>query len=151
MRRSRKPRAVSLPSVPRFSILKAQCRDPRLRVVLEMLESCELTRELSAEELSEPVNLSASRLRQLFKQELGVSPFQAQRLRRMEVACELILSTFLRVKEVRNKVGMPDASHFNRCFRQVFGEAPTELRKQGADSASQCQNHRKNSGNSGEN
>ena len=130
MRRRRKPRAVSPHSVPRFSILKAKCSDPRMHVALDMLETCELTHELGAAELSVPLNLSASRVRHLFKQQLGFSPAQVLKMRRMHEARELLLSTFLRIKEVRMKVGMQDASHFTRDFRHIFGHSPSEARRQ---------------------
>lgn len=82
------------------------------------------------EEMSQAVNLSPSRLRSLFKVETGMSPTEYLKDLRLARARELLETTFLQVKEIRIKVGIPDQSNFVRDFKRKYGVSPTEFRKQ---------------------
>lgn len=82
------------------------------------------------EEMSQAVNLSPSRLRSLFKVETGMSPTEYLKDLRLARARELLETTFLQVKEIRIKVGIPDQSNFVRDFKRKYGVSPTEYRKQ---------------------
>ncbi len=84
---------------------------------------------LDTNELARSVNLSSSRLRHLFKREKGISMVHYQRDVRMEEARVLLVSTFLTIKEVMNRVGIGDNSHFACEFKKVWGMAPTMYRK----------------------
>jgi AraC-like DNA-binding protein len=101
-----------------------------MRVALDRLAACDLTHELRTEDLSGPLNLSTSRLRHLFQQQVGFSPAQIFKLRRLHTAKELLVSTFMRVKEVMTAVGLHDASHFVHDFKRIYGQTPSQLRRQ---------------------
>jgi transcriptional regulator GlxA family with amidase domain len=90
----------------------------------------DLGREVSLNELAQAVNLSASRLRHLFKDETGVSPAQYLKLQRMQRAKELLEATFLNVKEVMLQVGVKDKSSFVRDFKKLYGLSPSKYRVQ---------------------
>ena len=79
-------------------------------------------------EVARSLNLSCSRLRQIFKNELGVSPKRYLRLRRMEEARVLLEETILSVKEITAKVGISDESHFVRDFSKEYGIPPGRYR-----------------------
>jgi AraC-like DNA-binding protein len=114
---------------------KAACRaevqgmDIRVRTVIHLMNKLR-TDELSICLISRNVNLSPSRLRQLFKKETGLSPMQYLRQLRMRNAEELLRSTFLSVKEIVFASGMRDVSHFVRDFKTRHGLTPTEFRTQ---------------------
>lgn len=85
---------------------------------------------LTIEKMAIAVNLSESRLQQLFKSEVGMSPVQYLRDLRLEKAKELLENTFLYVNEIRLKVGIKDGSHFVKDFKAKYGATPSEYRKQ---------------------
>lgn len=81
--------------------------------------------------LAARVNLSPSRFRQLFKEQVGIGPAQYLQSVRLRRARLLIERTFLTVKEVMALVGCNDPSHFARDFRHAHGVAPSALRASG--------------------
>ena len=87
-----------------------------------------LDRKLRVEEIAESVNLSPSYLRQLFKTETGLSPLQYLMELRMRRAKLLLETTFLRIKEIMNQVGVRDKSHFGRGFKRMYGTTPRQHR-----------------------
>jgi AraC-like DNA-binding protein len=101
--------------------------DQRVITVIELLRH-NLDREWPIQELARAVNLSPSRLHQLFKEQTGVSPAKYLKVVRLEHAKGLLETSFLSVKEIRNKVGIRDESHFMRDFRSAYGLTPTQYR-----------------------
>ena len=75
------------------------------------------------------VNLSRSRIRHLFKTELGLTFGQYVRLKQMEYAKTLLESSFLNVKQVMSCTGFNDESHFVRDFKRFYGYSPAKYRK----------------------
>jgi transcriptional regulator GlxA family with amidase domain len=73
-------------------------------------------------------NLSPSRLRHLFKQEVGVSIARYVRLTRYAKARNLLQTGFSSVKEVVGLVGAKDVSHFIRDYKRTYGETPKQTR-----------------------
>jgi AraC family transcriptional regulator, arabinose operon regulatory protein len=103
--------------------------EPRIHKAI-CLMTVDLGREVSLNELAQALNLSASRLRHLFKYETGVSPLQYLKLQRMQRAKELLEATFLNVKEVMLQVGVKDKSSFVRDFKKLYGLSPSRYRVQ---------------------
>ena len=99
--------------------------------VLKVIDRIEATPEqnLRFEALAKSMNISASRLRHLFRSEVGASPRQYLRTIRMEHAKHLLENTYLNVKEVMTKVGLSDESHFVRDFARVYGRTPARHRE----------------------
>ena len=87
-------------------------------------------KQFSVEEMAINVNLSASHLHKLFKNETGMTAVQYVRHIRLEKARELLENSFLRVKEITNEVGISDQSHFIRDFKDKYGMTPSAYRKQ---------------------
>jgi AraC family transcriptional regulator, arabinose operon regulatory protein len=85
-------------------------------------------RGLSLAALAAAVSLSASRLRHLFKKEVGVTPTQYRRSLRLRHATELLKTSHVSVKEVVYVVGAGDVSHFTRDFKRCCGQTPTQYR-----------------------
>ena len=78
------------------------------------------------EDLSRPLqlNLSTSRLQHLFKADTNMTPAQYLKSLRMQRAKQLIDNTFLSTKEIMQRVGMKDESHFVREFKRIYGLPP---------------------------
>jgi len=58
-----------------------------------------------------------------------MTPAQYLKLLRLLEAERLLKTTFLSVKEIANRVGITNASHFVREFKRVYGVAPTAYRR----------------------
>jgi transcriptional regulator GlxA family with amidase domain len=86
-------------------------------------------RDLDFTGLAETLNLSASRLRHLFKQETGVSFKGYVRKERMNRARRLLETSFLTIKEAARRSGISGVSHFVRDFEREFGLSPARYRK----------------------
>ncbi len=101
--------------------------DPRVSMVMTLMET-DLRQETPHTALAQPVNLSASRLRHLFKAEVGLTPAQYLKRLRMEKARQLLETTFLSMKVITDQVGIRNLSHFAEDFRKAYGLTPTQHR-----------------------
>ena len=101
--------------------------DRRIQIVQSALAN-DFRREWTNGALSALVNLSPSRLRHLFKAETGKTPTQFLKAVRLKEAETLLCTTFLSVKEIMNRVGFLDESHFGHEFKKVYGLAPSKYR-----------------------
>ena len=100
--------------------------DRRIELVISKIDSDPGSCSLPA--LAALVLLSPSRLRHLFKQEIGTTPSHYLKIARLVKAELLLRTTFLSVKEIMNLVGLP-SSHYVREFRREYGLSPTEYRQ----------------------
>lgn len=101
--------------------------DPRVEKALIFIEE-NYHRQLSLGKLAEAVHLSTWHLCHLFKSETGQTPARHLKAIRMERAKALLSNRLLSVKEVMNKVGMRDQSHFAKDFKRVHGLTPSQFR-----------------------
>ena len=102
--------------------------DRRVWIVSSKIED-NFYRGWSAQELGQLVNLSPSRLRHLFKHQTGETLRRHLISRRLQEARLLLLTTTLSVKEIRNRVGIADASNFTHQFQKEIGMSPTMYRE----------------------
>lgn len=104
-----------------------ECGDARVSRVVELMDA-NRERPLAIAELARAVNLSTSHLTRLFLAHTGLTPARYDKDRRLDASRELIVDTFLSIKEVMAAVGWNDPSHFSREFKRRFGCAPSDLR-----------------------
>src|SRR5689334_15244083 len=102
--------------------------DRRIELVVVQIEA-DVARAWQTTELAALVNLSASRFRHLFKQEMGVSVGLYLRELRLDRAECLLRTTFLAIKEVMTESGMTSTSHFVHYFKARYGLTPTAYRR----------------------
>jgi AraC-like DNA-binding protein len=102
--------------------------DYRVKKVIALMKEY-LHRGWPASRLAQFVNISPSRLHQLFKDETGLPPAKYLHSLRMQQAKELLETSYLSVKEVMTKVGVTDESHFVRDFRKAYGFTPAKYRE----------------------
>lgn len=93
----------------------------------------DLGRTWTVPEMAEVLGISAGQLRRVVKQQADATPRLWLRNLRLERAAGLLANPSLRIKEVQSMVGIADASHFARDFRDRFGTSPSEYRWQGSD------------------
>ncbi|MEJ7575905.1 MAG: helix-turn-helix domain-containing protein [Pyrinomonadaceae bacterium] len=99
--------------------------DQRVQAITALMER-HLHRDLSLEEMARSVNLSSSRLRHLFKAEIGRSPAEYLKLLRMQRARELIETTFLTMKQIMTEIGVKDKGHFTEDFKKLYDLTPAQ-------------------------
>ena len=63
------------------------------------------------------------------KELTGVSPNKYLQNERMRIAAELLAEGRMTVSEVSYKVGIQDASYFNKCFKARYGVVPSKYGK----------------------
>lgn len=81
------------------------------------------------QEMAEIVELSRSHFQRIFKINVGISPQAYLHELRLDKACELLETTFLQIKQICVRAGLPDYSHLTRDFKNRYGLTPTEYRK----------------------
>jgi len=102
--------------------------DHRVKKIIALMKEY-LHRGWPASRLAQFVNISPSRLHQLFKDETGLPPAKYLHSLRMQQAKELLEASYLSVKEVMAKVGVTDESHFVRDFKRTYGFTPAKYRE----------------------
>jgi transcriptional regulator GlxA family with amidase domain len=101
--------------------------DRRIQIVSSALET-DFRRAWDIVQLGQMVNLSGSRLRHLFKAEMDQTPAQYLKAIRIREAAKLLRTSFLSVKEIMNRVGISNESHFVHEFKKAHGLAPSKYR-----------------------
>ena len=94
---------------------------------IQLMES-NLEEPLSQEEIASHAGLSRRQLERLFLKHLRRTPTRYYRELRLERARSLLYQTDLAVIDVAVACGFVSASHFSRCYRQVYGITPGEER-----------------------
>lgn len=84
---------------------------------------------MSIKEMARQVELSESRLRALFKSNLGLTPNQYVRKIKMDNAADQLRDTYRRVADIAASLGFDDNSRFVRYFKEAHGMKPTEYRR----------------------
>jgi transcriptional regulator GlxA family with amidase domain len=101
----------------------------RVGLLMRALQS-NLQRDWTVADMATLLGVSDAQLRRLCSQALGATPRQILCNMRLQAAAVLLLDPSIRVKEIQARVGIADASHFCRDFRDRFGVSPTEYRYQ---------------------
>jgi transcriptional regulator GlxA family with amidase domain len=102
----------------------------RRMLALARAVDSDLGRTWTVPEMAEMLGISAGQLRRVVKQHADATPRLWLRNLRLERAADLLANPSLRIKEVQSMVGIADASHFARDFRDRFGTSPSEYRWQ---------------------
>jgi AraC-like DNA-binding protein len=88
-----------------------------------------INKVLSLEEMAKEVNLSPSHFSYLFKKKTGFSPIEYFNHLKVQKACQYLLFTKLRIKEISQELGIEDPYYFSRMFTKVMGLAPNDYRE----------------------
>lgn len=84
--------------------------------------------ELSLGQVAKAVNTSAFYFCKMFKKGTGLNFTEYVSRVRIENAKNLLLNPNLRISEIAYQVGFQSLTHFNRVFKKVVGESPTDYR-----------------------
>jgi len=78
--------------------------------------------------VAKAVNTSTFYFCKMFKRITGLNFTDYVSRTRIEKAKNLLLNPNLRVSEIAFEVGFQSLTHFNRVFKRIVGESPTEYR-----------------------
>jgi AraC family transcriptional regulator, arabinose operon regulatory protein len=101
--------------------------DERIAMVLELMVTSQ-TGSVPVKSVAAVTNLSPSRLRHLFKEEVGTSFHRYGLLLRLERVRLLLCTTDCTVKEAARMVGFMDLSNLTNAFKRTYGATPGALR-----------------------
>lgn len=85
--------------------------------------------DLSLGQVAKAVNTSTFYFCKMFKKTTGINFTDYLSRTRIEKAKNLLLNPHLRVSEIAFEVGFQSLTHFNRVFKKILGQSPTEYRE----------------------
>jgi AraC-like DNA-binding protein len=88
------------------------------------------TEDLSLTKVAKAVNTSSFYFCKLFKKSTGLNFTDYVSRVRIEKAKNLLLNPNLRISEIAYEIGFQSLTHFNRVFKKIIGQSPTEYRAQ---------------------
>lgn len=85
--------------------------------------------ELNVEDLGKEMGLSRVQLYRKIKSLTNYAPNELLRMARLKKAASLLASSDMTIAEVGYEVGFTSPSYFAKCYKEQFGESPTEFLK----------------------
>lgn len=85
--------------------------------------------ELNVEDLGRDMGMSRVQLYRKLKSLTNYSPNELLRRMRLKKAASLLASSDRTVAEIAYEVGFSSPSYFTKCYKEEFGESPTEFLK----------------------
>jgi AraC-like DNA-binding protein/ligand-binding sensor protein len=86
------------------------------------------TEDLSLEQVAKAAHMSTFYFCKMFHKATGVNFTEYVSRVRIEKARTLLLNPNLRISEIAYEVGFQSLTHFNRVFKKLLGQSPTEFR-----------------------
>ena len=87
-----------------------------------------LSEMLRLSDIAESVNVSVPHYSFLFRQKTGFAPMEYFNQLKIQKACQYLLFTDLRIKEIAEQLGIEDPYYFSRMFTRLMGVSPKEYR-----------------------
>lgn len=110
--------------------LQARLRISHPKLIRAISEMERHTEEaLTRDEIADRVGLSRRQLERLFRRYLNTSPARYYLKLRLNRAKTLLTQTTMPVTEVAFASGFTSASHFSKCYRDMFGRTPRAERR----------------------
>jgi len=88
------------------------------------------TEEISLSQVAKAVNMSSYYFCKMFKKITGINFTDYVARVRIEKSKNLLLNPNLRISEIAFEVGFQSLTHFNRVFKKILGQSPTDYRAQ---------------------
>ena len=95
--------------------------------IIELMEA-NLSEPLSLIEVADHVGLSRRQIERLFRTEMGRSPARYYLEIRLDRARHLLIQSSMPVVEVAVACGFVSASHFSKCYRELYSRSPQQER-----------------------
>lgn len=95
----------------------------------ELIEENLADSELSVEDLGSKMGLSRVQFYRKIKALTNYSPNELVRIARLKKAASLLASSEKTISEITYEVGFTSPSYFTKCYKEYFGESPTDFLK----------------------
>ena len=99
--------------------------DPRIQVVVDYI-ILHPTEQYTISKMSRMAELSESRFRTLFKQQVGKNPLEYLNEIRVMTAARKLLVSGANISDIAYEVGYEDANYFSRIFKKYFCITPKQ-------------------------
>jgi AraC family transcriptional regulator len=86
--------------------------------------------DCSLKKLASIVNLSPNHLHVIFKESVGLTPYEYVLTKRVELAKKLIITGEKSMLDIALVTGFCSQSHFNKVFKKQTGTTPAQFKKQ---------------------
>lgn len=103
-------------------------QDARVRKAMEYLAT-HLRDPFSEDALAAVAGLSPSRLRHVFREQIGIGPREFLEDQRMRRARELLALSNQNIAEIAREIGFDDPFYFSQRFKKKTGESPRAFRR----------------------
>ncbi|HUA65072.1 MAG TPA: PocR ligand-binding domain-containing protein [Alphaproteobacteria bacterium] len=120
--------AEHLSMVSNQIVLQEQNAEPPLISRAKQFISNHQAEELSLDEVAKAVHTSKFYFCKIFKKATGIHFTDYLSRVRTERAKNLLLNRNLRISEIAYEVGFQSLTHFNRVFKRILGQSPTDYR-----------------------
>ncbi|MGL4489087.1 MAG: GlxA family transcriptional regulator [Rhizobiaceae bacterium] len=102
-------------------------QNSKVLTIIELMEG-HLSEPLSLIDIADDVGLSRRQIERLFRQEMGRSPARYYLEIRLDRARHLLIQSSLPVVEIAVACGFVSASHFSKCYREIYSKSPQQER-----------------------
>lgn len=85
--------------------------------------------DLNVEDMGKDMGLSRVQLYRKLKSLTNYSPNELLRIARLKKAASLLASSDMSISEIGYEVGFSSPSYFTKCYKEEFGESPTDFLK----------------------
>lgn len=113
-------------------LLQQQCSQSSsagVKNILDMIDQ-QAGRWTSVAELAAELGMAADVFHAYFKEQTGLSPWNAILQARCRIACDRLRSTDVSVTDLAFALGFSSSQHFAKVFRQHIGSTPRDFRRQ---------------------
>lgn len=97
-------------------------------VVIEQMQQ-NINMPLSLKELAAFANLSVSHFSAVFREKTGYPPMEYFTHLKVQKACQYLLLTNIKIKDISEELGIADHYYFSRMFTKIMGTSPNHYRK----------------------
>ena len=104
-------------------------RIKQLKTIIDYIEE-KYDEHITLEDLSNKINLNPKYFTKIFQEMTGKSPIQYLNTYRIEMACEMLLTTNLRITDICLNCGFNDLSYFIKIFKKEKNISPKKFRLQ---------------------
>ncbi len=102
-------------------------QNAKVLTIIELMEA-NLAEPLSLLDIADHVDLSRRQIERLFRTEMGRSPARYYLEIRLDRARHLLIQSSMPVVDVAVACGFVSASHFSKCYRELYARSPQQER-----------------------
>ena len=115
----------------KFNYVESKGKHDVIASTIELMQK-KMHTVITLKEFARFANLSVSHFSAIFHEKTGYSPIEYFNHLKIQKACQYLLFTSLRIKEIAQELGIEDAYYFSRMFSKVMGVSPNHYREKKA-------------------